>query len=121
MKTIKIYKFLVTCDESLSTAIYEENPGEVQTILVATDWKLGENLANEGKTDEASKTGFIGKGFNKIAIYVCVPFFCRLELGTAYACLQFRGDLKRKNMHFFAYKNTKTTHLKPKNITSAVN
>jgi hypothetical protein len=46
---------------------------EPEKIEIARDWAKGEKLYDQGEVHEA--TGFIGKGYTKLGIYVCSSFF----------------------------------------------
>jgi hypothetical protein len=78
MTIITFEKYIVTCNEGLTVEIDQQGIAD-DTLELATDWKYGMGLAD--KDDFAAKqTGFIGSGFNKIAIYVSYfassPFRC---------------------------------------------
>jgi hypothetical protein len=93
-------KHIVKCGESLVAEIKQEGDGE-HILELATDWKYGMGLPKEDVT--VKETGFLGAGFNKIAIYVgyfaglsCSPFRC-LTFVTA------RPDIVKRNMLFPAF------------------
>ena len=83
-----------------STAIFTASGSVVFTsmepanIEIAKDWSKGERLYDQGKEHEA--TGFIGKGYTKLGIYVCSIFSKCYEQQVD---LSFRHDSMAKSIH----------------------
>ena len=67
---------------------------EPDKIEIARDWQKGKKLYDQGEVHEA--TGFIGKVYTKVGIYMCSSFFiCYRQQ----ADLPSRHDFIAKNIH----------------------
>jgi hypothetical protein len=67
---LRFTKYIVDCDATLADVrIRLENPDKIDVIQVATDWKEGQRLS-KAEPEKAAETGFIGRGYTKVAIYV---------------------------------------------------
>lgn len=67
---------------------------EPANIEIAKDWSKGERLYDQGKEHEA--TGFIGKGYTKLGIYVCSSFS---KCNEKQVYLSFRHGSRANSVH----------------------